>query len=238
MKIFAISDLHLSLSAPFVAGAPAQSYKPMTLFGGAWQDFYHRLAANWQSLVTEEDAVLLPGDISWAMQLAEAAWDLAYIAALPGTKVMIKGNHDYWWSSVSRVRACLPANFLALQHNAVALGGYAVCGVRGWLLPGHTDFKESQDRKIFDRELLRLEMALEDAARLKLPILVMLHYPPLTESGGDPSFMELLCRYPVQTCLYGHIHGDKNPAFEGEYQGIRLINCSADRLGLSPLFVI
>ncbi|MEG1662284.1 MAG: metallophosphoesterase [Clostridiales bacterium] len=237
MKIFAVSDLHLSLSAPFSMEEPAQSYKPMTLFGDAWADFYQRLAQNWRDQVGGEDCVLLPGDISWAMQLAEARYDLAYIGDLPGMKVMIKGNHDYWWASIGRLRQMLPPHFIALQHNAIAAGRFAVCGTRGWLLPCHNDFNEQEDRKIFDRELLRLEMALEEAQLLQRRMIVLLHFPPLDELGQETAFMDLICRYPVDYCLYGHIHGNKNPAFAGEYRGVQLINCSVDRLGCRPLLI-
>ena len=237
MKIFAVSDLHLSLSAPYHPDQPVQSYKPMTIFGSGWDDFYHRLACSWRQMIGEQDIVLLPGDISWAMQLAEAQHDLEYIAALPGQKVMIRGNHDYWWASISRIRALLPANFHALQNDTVSLGGYAICGTRGWLLPVHNDFKESEDRRIFDRELLRLNMTLSAAAAHNQPIIVMFHYPPLDIDAIADSFMEIISRYPVKYCLYGHIHGNKNPAFEGDFNGVHLINCSVDRLGFAPLLI-
>ncbi|MCR4963982.1 MAG: metallophosphoesterase [Firmicutes bacterium] len=237
MKLFAISDLHLSLSAPYREGVPAESYKPMCIFGQQWQDFYRRLAENWRETVSPEDWVLLPGDLSWAMKLPQARYDFDYLAALPGRKVIIKGNHDFWWTSLTQVQAALPPGIVALQHQAIAAGGYAICGERGWLLPGHSDFQPQRDQRVLDRELLRLQLSLEQAAQLALPIILMLHYPPLDEAAEDRCFWEIICRYPVRFCLYGHIHGDKSPAFQGEYQGVSFINCSADRLGLRPLAI-
>ncbi len=238
MKIFAISDLHLSLSAAYCPDSPPESYKPMWIFGEQWKNFYHRLAENWQQAVSQEDWVLLSGDLSWAMTLPQARYDFDYLAGLPGKKVIIKGNHDFWWSSFAQVQAALPPGIIPLQHQAIAVGDYAVCGERGWLLPNHSDFQPQKDQPVLRRELLRLELSLERAAQLALPIILLLHYPPINEAEEDSCFMEVIRRYPVRFCLYGHIHGDKNPAFQGEYQGVSFINCSADRLNLRPLAIV
>ncbi len=239
MNIFAISDLHLSFAAPYDPEDPQSSplTKPMDLFGLAWRDYPQRLEKQWRELVREEDAVLLPGDLSWAMTLEEAVHDLDFLGRLPGRKIMIKGNHDYWWQSLSKVREALPRTIEVLQHSAVQVGGFAVCGTRGWLSPGHTDYQESQDRKIYQRELLRLEMALEEAARLALPMIVMLHYPPVLRDDGPTGFTELMERYPVRFCLYGHVHGDRAATFTGRREGVTYWNCSCDRLGFRPLSV-
>jgi len=237
MNIFAISDLHLSLTAPWRDGLPARLAKPMDIFGQAWADYPGPLAERWQHLVGPEDTVLIAGDISWAMTLAETVHDFAYLQALPGRKLIIKGNHDYWWQSLSRVRKALPPSVEALQHSAARAGGWAVCGTRGWLTPAHRDFQESEDRKIYERELLRLEMALAEGVRFNLPMIVMLHYPPLLPEEEESGFTRLLDAYPVTDCVYGHLHGDKASAFEGERKGVRYHNCSADRLELTPLLV-
>lgn len=239
MKLFALSDLHLSLSAPYLPGSgvtPCQ-YKPMDRFGGLWAGFFPRLEANWLRAVGEEDTVLIPGDLSWALTLAEARFDLDYLQALPGRKLICKGNHDYWWQSLLRVREAAGDSLRFLQHSACDLGPWAVCGTRGWLLPGHADFREEDDR-LLRRELLRLEMALQEAAALDKPIVVMLHYPPLYDPAAGSGFCELISAYPqVTDCVYGHVHGDRAPAFEGEYRGVRYHNVSGDRLGFAPLLL-
>ncbi len=237
MNIFAISDLHLSLVSPWEAGKPALLAKPMDIFGQAWADYPGPLAERWCSLVRPDDAVLIPGDISWAMTLAETAYDFNYLEGLPGRKLIVKGNHDYWWQSLSQVKKALPSSLEPLQHSAVRVGDRAVCGTRGWLTPAHRDFRESEDCKIYERELLRLEMALADGAKWGLPLIAMLHYPPLLPEEAYSGFTELLDAYPVTDCVYGHIHGDKAAAFDGERKGIRYHNCSADRLDLTPLLI-
>lgn len=240
MKIFAISDLHLSFSGPYNWEQPEKSLlgKPMDIFGSAWRDSPQRLARNWQELISPEDAVLLPGDLSWAMTLEEALFDLDYLGALPGRKIFIKGNHDYWWQSLTKVREALPLGMEPLQHSAVRVGDFAVCGTRGWLPPGHPDYRAGQDQKIYLRELLRLEMALKEAQALSLPIIAMLHYPPVLRENGPTGFTELLEQYPVLFCLYGHVHGDRSATFTGERNGIHYHNCSGDRLSFCPLRLV
>lgn len=236
MNFYAISDLHLSLLAPYEPWRDPvpKLHKPMDIFGRAWRNYYWRLACQWQACVREEDVVLLPGDLSWAMTLAEARHDLAFLGSLPGRKILVRGNHDYWWSSLSQVRAALPANCHALQNDALAIGGYAVCGSRLWLSPQSTEYKEADDAKIYARELLRLELSLAAAAKTGLPILVMTHYPPLFRAGQESEAMRLICRYPVIACVYGHIHGEHSRAYEGYYRGIPVHNYSAERLRMRP----
>ncbi|MBQ1501434.1 MAG: metallophosphoesterase [Firmicutes bacterium] len=237
MKIFAVSDLHLSFTAPFDPDLPQKGAKPMDIFGAQWGDHPLSLARNWRETIGEEDTVLIPGDISWAMNLQEARYDLDFIGTLPGRKLICRGNHDYWWDAIGKVRSALPAGMEALQHDATEAGGHAICATRGWLLPGHCDFKESSDRKIFDRELLRLGFALKAAAELDKPIIVMLHYPPVGETGKPTEFTELMGKYPVCQCVYGHIHGDQADVFEGELNGIVYTNVSVDRLGFRPFLL-
>lgn len=233
MKVFAISDLHLSLTAPYQAGSKAQLAKPMEVFGSRWDDYFRRMDENWRSCVGEQDAVLIAGDLSWAMTLDEIEHDFAYLGSLPGRKVICKGNHDYWWNSLSRVRNCAPAGLEFLQHSAINLGPCVVCGTRGWLSPQHAEFKSS-DKPIYDRELLRLRMALEEAVGYGLPIIAMLHYPPLLHESDSSEMSALLEQYDVHSCVYGHIHGDKQSAFEGCRNGVSYLNSSMDRLGFMP----
>jgi len=238
LKVYALSDPHLALSAAYDPLLPAQIYKPMDVFGGHWQDYYRQLRHNWLRDVGEEDAVLMPGDISWAMTLAEAKHDFDFLAALTGQIVLVKGNHDYWWQSISKVRAALPANCHALQHSSIILGGRAVCGSRGWLTPDQPDYREADDAKIYARELLRLRMALSEGAQNGLPLVAMLHYPPVSQPGIHNEMLALLQEFSVQLCVYGHIHGlNAKHVVEGLYLDIEFVNASCDRLAFQPLLL-
>lgn len=206
MAVYAIADLHL----------PARQ-KPMDVFGEHWKDHFQRIREDWLARVNPGDLVLLPGDISWAMRLEEAVEDLDSIAALPGTKLLLRGNHDYWWSSIGRVRRALGAGMLALQNDSVLIDDRLYAGSRGWTLPGGPDFSDD-DLRIYTRERLRLEMSLQSARRRdeRAPITVMMHYPPLTDE--EPGFSDILERYSVADCVYGHLHG---PAIYGAVRGLR-----------------
>ena len=238
MKVFALSDPHLALSAPYRAGEPPQVYKPMDIFGPQWQDYYGTLYANWLQTVGPEDTVLMAGDISWAMTLPETLYDFDYLAALPGQIVIVKGNHDYWWQSISQVRSALPPNCRALQHSSLIVGSRAVCGSRGWLTPDHPDYSEAEDGKIYARELLRLRMALEEGAQSGLPLVALTHYPPLSQPTAHNDMLALLKEFSVELCVYGHIHGSlaKNVA-AGPCQGLEFVNASCDRLNFLPLLL-
>lgn len=224
MKLFAIGDLHL----------PGGDDKPMDVFGEQWTDHFERIARDWRARVSPEDVVLIPGDVSWAMQLSAALPDLAAIAALPGRKVLSKGNHEYWWSSVTQVRAALPAGMYAIQHDALDLGEAVVCGTRGWIFPGGDAPLTPEDEKIYRRELGRLRMALDEAAKRTdgRPLVVMLHYPPLYAQGRASGFSELIEAYPVHTVVYGHLHGAAiRTGFNGVHGGVRYRLTSCDSLG-------
>ena len=234
MKVFAIGDLHLD----------GNQNKPMDVFGGLWQDHAARIFDSWQSAVTDADCVLLPGDFCWAMQLGDALGDIAAVAELPGTKLLIRGNHDYWWASPTKIRALLPPSVKIIQNDAVDIGPCVVCGTRGWLLPGSSDFTAS-DRKIYDRELIRLEMSLLTASRFAVrengenkPIVAMLHFPPLPENGEDTEISALLEKYRVSEAVYGHLHAQScRNAFEGEKNGVVYTLVSADHLGFRPKLI-
>lgn len=230
MTVFAIGDLHL----------PGNTQKPMDIFGKQWDRHFDTISRNWKEAVSPEDVVLIPGDISWAMQLEEAREDLLSIAALPGKKLMIRGNHDYWWSSVGKIRAFLPENLYVLQNDAMVIGDTVFCGCRGWNFPTAENPLEEQDEKIYRRELLRLEMTL--TAAMKLPhrrLVVMTHFPPMTADAPDTGFTAVLERFPVDWAVYGHLHGNGiKTGFSGEKNGIeyRLVSCDALEFAPMKLF--
>lgn len=199
MKIFAISDLHLSINNP----------KPMDIFGPTWENYLDKIIADWKKKVSEEDIVLLAGDFSWAMKLEETVKDFALISTLPGKKIIIRGNHDYWWKSISAVRNILPHNFYAIQNDALKFGNFIVCGTRLWNLPDNGKTQSEEDKKIYNRELLRLEMTLQNAKLLQQnqeSIICMLHYPPYTFKEESNEVTALLEKYGVKKVVYGHIH--------------------------------
>ena len=223
MRLFAIADLHL----------PGGGDKPMEVFGPQWDHHFGKISEDWRSRVTDGDAVLIAGDISWAMQLGKAAEDLRAIGALPGRKILIKGNHDYWWSSLTRVQELMPEDMTALQHTAADLGCCVVCGTRGWMIPTENEPLSPEDEKIYRRETARLEMALQAAARIAdgRPVVAMLHYPPLLQGCMESAFTELLERYGVSVCVYGHLHGSGIRAgYTGECRGVRYHLTSCDSL--------
>ena len=222
MAVWAISDLHL----------PARE-KPMDIFGPHWANHFERIREDWLARVDAQDIVLLPGDLTWAMHLEEALEDLERIGSLPGMKLLLRGNHDYWWNSISKVRALLPENMYAIQNDALSLDGVVYCGTRGWTIPGEGQPADPQDVKIFQRELLRLEMSLQQAEKLahgSLPVVVMMHYPPLYKDLLSTTFTEILERYGARTVVFGHLHGAGiRFGLEGLVRGIEyhLVSCDA-----------
>ncbi|MBQ6326819.1 MAG: metallophosphoesterase [Clostridia bacterium] len=219
MAVFAISDLHL----------PAR-VKPMDVFGEHWRGHFDRIRADWTARVRPEDLVLLPGDLSWAMRLEEAAEDLASIAALPGTKLLLRGNHDYWWTAIGRVRRMLGDGMYALQNDSILIDGRLYAGTRGWSIPA-PDAADDDDLRIYQRERMRLEMSLKSARSrdANAPITVMMHFPPLT--AEQPGFSDILEAYGVQDCVYGHLHGaGLYGAVRGEHRGVRYHQVSCDGL--------
>ena len=220
-RVFAISDLHLP---------GGSDNKSMDLFGVRWQAHFHQIKEDWMSKVGEGDIVLIPGDISWAMRLEDALEDLHAIGRLPGSKVLIKGNHDYWWSAISRIRAALPQGVYALQNDAVALGGLVFCGTRGWNQPG-SESEDPQEQKIYQRELARLELSLKEGRKLDPtgPLTALCHYPPLSGRGEDTPVTALLQRYGVRDAVFGHLHGYACTAgFSGLKNGVRYWFASCD----------
>ncbi|MCP4501692.1 MAG: hypothetical protein GY822_17165 [Deltaproteobacteria bacterium] len=228
LRIWGISDLHLSFS----------SDKPMDKFGKHWEGHAEKMAQAWDEKVGDDDVVLCPGDLSWAMKLEEAVLDLAWIGERKGRlKVLGRGNHDYWWSAIGKVRKALPESCVALQNDAVDLGDVVVCGARCWANPGALDFSE-HDRKIYEREIGRLRLSLETGKKLAdgRPLLAAIHYPPFSAKGEETAYSELMAEFDVPLCVYGHLHGHRahQTAVQGNRGQVdyRLIAC--DALDFSP----
>ncbi|MBQ9104149.1 MAG: metallophosphoesterase [Clostridia bacterium] len=199
MKIYAISDLHISTNTD----------KPMEIFGGNWVGYMEKIRADWQAKVSEDDLVLIGGDISWAMNLNDAIEDIKTLQGLKGKKILIKGNHDYWWSAISRVRESLPENIYALQNDAIRFDGVVICGSRLWSVPGSPDFNE-QDNKIYLREAERLKLSLKSAQKLVQDgdkLIALIHYPPFNVKREPTLFTSLFEEYNVNAVIYGHLHG-------------------------------
>lgn len=199
MKIYAISDLHISTN----------TNKPMDVFGGNWVGYLDKIKTDWQEKVGDSDLVLIGGDISWAMSLEDAQKDVESLTSLPGIKVMIKGNHDYWWSGIGKVRDMLPSGFYALQNDSIRFDGVVICGSRCWSVPGSPDFSE-QDRKIYLRETERLKLSLSSAKKSVQEgdkLVALVHYPPFNVKRDDSEFTKIFEEYGVDTVVYGHLHG-------------------------------
>ena len=220
MHIYAISDLHL----------PGGQDKPMSLFGEIWENHFEKICTDWRARVEESDVVLIGGDICWAMNLPQALQDLQAIGQLPGKKVIIRGNHDYWWGSIQRLREALPLGMYALQNDALCLGDVVICGSRGWLCPNDGQFT-LQDNKIYLREAQRMRLSLTAARKFGCdkPLIAMIHYPPLNDKKEPSHFTDLFEEYGVDHVIYGHLHGPSlQRAFKGERAGIRYHQTSCD----------
>lgn len=225
MRLFAIADPHLSGAAP----------KPMNVFGPRWEGHPEAFFAGWRSVVADGDIVLVPGDISWAMRLEDARVDLAELASLPGRKVLLRGNHDYWWPSISRLRASLPDGMYAVQNDAVVLDGVVVAGTRGWVCPGSHGFDED-DEKVYQREVERLSLSLNAARALDGRYrVVMLHFPPTNVRLEPSGFTALIEAYAPDALVFGHVHGDERVLGALGSTAVHLV--AADALGFVPLLV-
>ncbi len=233
MSIFAISDLHLAISID----------KPMDIFGERWYNYMERLEQNWLETVGENDYVIIPGDISWATYLEQAYEDFRFIEKMPGRKIISKGNHDYWWTTVSKLNKFLCVNEFKsisfMHNNSFEIEEVTLCGTRGWKCPGDDGFDE-EDRKIFDRELQRLELSLKSTTQnLKdRCIIVAMHYPPFNSKKEPSQFVEIMGKYNVKKCIYGHLHGAGfKSSVVGDVNGIKFELVSADYLNFKPLIL-
>ena len=228
MALYAIGDLHLCLGAP----------KPMDIFGGNWTGYMDKLKEG-MSVITAEDTTVLLGDLSWALSLEESAADFAWINEIPGRKIILKGNHDYWWSTAAKFRKFCEENGFSnmeiLNNNCFEYEDWAICGTRGWFF--EEERSGAHDEKVFKRELCRLEASLKAAGEKNK--MVFLHYPPKYKGYDCKEILQLLEKYQVRRCFYGHLHGGSHKlALEGLWDGVEYRMVSADYLNFKPYKVI
>ena len=223
MSIFAIADLHLSFRVP----------KPMNIFGDNWSGHEEKIRKDWIEKVTENDLVVLPGDFSWETYLADTKLDFEYLKNLPGKKIMLKGNHDYWWTTLANMRKFLKENNFSnidfLYNNSYEFENKILCGTRGWSIAD-----EEADEKLINRELIRLELSLQDGVNKygnNKEIIVFMHYPPITINNANSEFVKTMKQYEIKRCYYAHLHGNSHKdAIEGIKNGIYFKLISADYL--------
>lgn len=227
--LFAISDLHLSFSGE----------KPMRVFGDKWNDHAAKLASNWKKTVGPSDVVVIAGDISWAKRLEEAAADLEFIEKLPGIKICMPGNHDYWWSSTSKVSERF-RGITFLRYSHYGYGDYALCAARGWMCPGDSHYVPNTDDRIYNRELLRLEATLDAAKKAGYKKMILAaHFPPAGESFKHVGFFNVILRYPVEKIIFGHLHGVEARRGAGfTYKRVECVLVSCDHLNFTPLKIL
>lgn len=222
MKVFAISDLHLSGMAD----------KPMNVFGGGWEGHFEKIKQDWEEKVSEEDIVLLGGDTSWGMKLEEGIFDVRSLACLKGHKILIRGNHDYWWNGISRVRALRPDDsFVFLQNDCVKIGNLIVAGSRGWTCPGSTDFTE-HDKALYLREAERFRLAFKQLEKVRCEgdeLIALIHYPPFNIKREDTLFTQLFEENRVNKAVFGHLHGSGYFPLRSEKNSIEYFLTSCDK---------
>lgn len=230
MAIFAISDLHLSTTCD----------KPMNVFSSKWDNYTDKMRENWNKIVSENDYVIIPGDISWATYLEDAVTDFAYIHSLNGKKLISKGNHDYWWTTLNKMNLFLNENgfdsISIMKNTAYMIGDTAICGTRGWIIPSSA---VGEDAKIFEREKQRLILSLEDASAMGAKnIICALHYPPVSKESENSEFLDIMNAYGVKRCIYGHLHGISHASAPiGVFSGIKLQLVSCDYLNFIPMLI-
>src|SRR6056297_2730682 len=230
MKIYSISDLHLDY----------EKNKPMDIFGDNWSNHEEKIFNNWEKTVQEEDLVLLAGDISWAISLEKGINDLKKIDELKGKKIISKGNHDYWWSTNSKLKKLHLKSISFLQNNSYNFNNVQVFGTRGWIDRSSDEFSD-KDEKIFNREIHRLELSINSGSDLeKTTNIVLLHYPPFNMKGEPNEFVELMKKNRIDKCIYGHLHSKEGHRYvvEGRIEGIQFICSSADYIKFNPIEII
>lgn len=226
MSLYVIGDPHLSFGVD----------KPMDIFQG-WGNYVERIKENWTAMVSNDDTVVIAGDISWGMNLDETLLDFKFIDALPGKKIILKGNHDYWWDTKTKIERFFAANDIksisVLFNNAYLVEGIAICGTRGWFY----DARDAQDKKVLNREVGRLRMSIESALMLGGEPVVFLHYPPVFAGRECSEIMNVLFEYNIKKCYYGHLHGKKTAelAMVGNYKGIEFKLVSCDNTQFKPI---
>lgn len=234
MAIYALADLHMCLSNPD---------KSMELFGSSWNGYINKIKDNWEHMVTDEDTVLVSGDISWATYIDKAEEDFRFLSELPGRKLLSRGNHDFWWTTMKKMEDFFEekqfTNLEFVRTNIVEADGCLITGTRGWMIETKESLEGTDNRKIYDRERLRIQMCIdklseEDPEHSKKHIL-MIHYPPITAKQGFTEFADMMADAGIDICVYGHLHGKAHKkAFEGDYNGTQFVCTSADYLGFAP----
>lgn len=228
MALYALSDLHLAFNCE----------KPMDIFGDKWINHHEKIKENWIKEVKESDTVLIAGDISWSMRMEHGIEDLKFIENLPGKKILVRGNHDYWWTSINKLNSMF-VNMKFVQNNYFVYEDYAICGSRGWVLKNSAKF-DSHDKKIYDRELLRLRLSLDEAVNAGYEkIICMIHYPPVFPNSLNNEFTDVFEEYNVEKVIYGHIHGGGlSNVFEGTINGVEYILTSCDYINFAPIKIL
>jgi len=248
MSIWAIADLHLSISTPA---------KSMEMLSEKWKNYHERIKKNWSNLITDDDLVLIPGDICWASTLDDALLDLVWIDKLPGKKLLLKGNHDYWWGSLNKVKSALPKSISVLQNDVYLFKDTAIGGARLWDTQEYNfneyiEFQENPyakdqendvqvdlQEKIFARELIRLEMSLSKIPKGAKNKIAMTHYPPISADLKSSKTAQILEKYGIQICIFGHLHSIKNDVkMFGEKNNVNYIFAAADYIDFKPLLII
>ncbi len=231
MKIFSISDLHLS----------GMSDKPMDVFGAGWEGHFEKIKNDWQNKVAEDDIVLLCGDTSWGTKLEEGVFDLNSLKGLKGRKVFVKGNHDYWWNGISKLRDAAPDDtFYFLQNDCVKFGNIIICGSRGWSCPGSADYTE-HDEKLYLREAERFKLCFKEVEKVREEgdvLIVMTHYPPMGLKLQDTLFTKLFEENGADKVVFGHIHGQSFFPFRTVKGGIEYVLTSCDKVGFALQLIL
>lgn len=226
--IYAIGDLHFDYSKS----------KPMDIFGENWVGHEEKIIENWKKKINDRDLVLIPGDISWALKLDGAKYDLKRIDELPGKKILSKGNHDYWWQSLKKMKSLNLKSISFIQNDYYIYEDVFIGGTRGWANLDSEDTKE-EDKKIFNRELLRLEMSLSNSKAKYNKKIAMLHYPPFDFSSKPNEFVDIMKKYKIDICIYGHLHSEGHKyAIEGNIEGIKFHCVSSDFIHFDPKIIL
>ena len=231
MSIYTIGDLHLSF----------KNSKPMNIFGKNWENHEERIKIDWISKVKEEDTIIHPGDFSWGMKLEDTIPDFEYLNSLPGKKILLKGNHEYWWTTITNMKKFLKENDFNnidfLQNNSIVVENKIICGTRGWTL---NNIETENSKRILAREAIRLELSIKDAISKteneEKEIIVFMHYPPIIKQVLHTDFFKILKKYNIKRCYYAHLHGKSlEEAVQGNIGGIEFKNVSADGLNFKLL---
>ena len=239
MSVFVIADLHLST---------ANYSKSMEVFGSRWKDYHNKIKNNWNKLISPEDTVVIPGDISWALTCSEALADLKFLDSLSGKKILMKGNHDFWWTSVTKMKKTFEENEIKtieiLNNNALEVEKYIMTGSRGWFIDPSSQTKSvnADFDKVNNREVIRLKIGLDEAKKLQVlapekEIVAFFHFPPYWSEFKNSKIIDMLGEYGVKRCYFGHIHGNYNVSACFTVDNIEMRLISADYLNFIPLFV-